>query len=63
MNQLGDKMCHTQNIKISGDGAKMSRNTGFVVLSFSILSEGDKVMSTKGTENTLKYFYQLKLTN
>jgi hypothetical protein len=46
-------MCHTHKIKISGDGAKMSRNTGFVVLSFSILSERDKFMSTKGTGNIL----------
>ena len=42
-------MCQTQKIKISGDGARMSRTTSFVVLSFSILSEGEKVMSVKGT--------------
>jgi hypothetical protein len=40
---------YTQEIKISGDGAKMSWQTGFVVLSFSILFEGEKVMSAKGT--------------
>ena len=41
-------MCTTQKIKISGDGTRMSRTTSFVVLSFSILSEGEKVMSVKG---------------
>ena len=41
-------MQSTPRIKISGDGAKMSRITNFVVLSFSLLSEGEKVMSTKG---------------
>jgi hypothetical protein len=34
-------------VKISGDGAKMSRITNFVVLTFSLLSEGENVMSTK----------------
>ncbi|CAB3985452.1 Hypothetical predicted protein [Paramuricea clavata] len=48
MEKLGDKMLNTQRVKISGDGAKMSRITNFVVLSFSLLSEGEKVMSTKG---------------
>lgn len=43
-------MLSTQKVKISGDGAKMSRLTNFVVLSFSLLSEGEKVMSTKGEE-------------
>ena len=42
-------MCQTQKIKISGDGARMSRTTSFVVLSFLILAEGEKVMSEKGT--------------
>lgn len=35
-------------IKISGDGAKMSRTTNFMLLSFSILQTGDRVMSSKG---------------
>ncbi|CAB4014227.1 Hypothetical predicted protein, partial [Paramuricea clavata] len=33
--------------KLSGDGAKMTRLTGFVVISFSILDAGDAVMSPK----------------
>jgi hypothetical protein len=36
------------NIKLSGDGAKMTRLTGFIVISFSILNSGDAVMSPKG---------------
>ena len=48
MEQLGDQMSCTQGVKISGDGAKMSRLTNFVVLSFCLLSEGEKVMSAKG---------------
>ena len=34
-------------IKLSGDGAKMTRLTGFII-SFSILNEGEHVMSPKG---------------
>ena len=37
-------------IKISGDGAKMSRLTSFVVISFSVLNNEEDVMSSKGTE-------------
>ena len=47
MEQLGDQMSCTQRVKISGDGDKMSRLTNFVVLSFCLLSEGEKVMSAK----------------
>jgi hypothetical protein len=36
------------DIKLSGDGAKMTRLTGFIVISFSILNSGDAVMSPKG---------------
>ena len=35
-------------IKISCDGAKMSRSTNFVILSFSLLQSGTQVMSSKG---------------
>lgn len=35
-------------IKLSGDGAKMTRLTGFIVISFSILNDGDAAMSSKG---------------
>lgn len=35
-------------VKISGDGAKMSRTTNFMLLSFSLLETGEKVMSSKG---------------
>ena len=35
-------------IKLSGDGAKMTRITGFIVISFSILNDGDNPLSPKG---------------
>jgi hypothetical protein len=57
MEKLGDKMLSTQRVKISGDGAKMSRITNFVVLSFSLLSEGEKVMSTKGKYRHVNNIY------
>ena len=38
-----------QKVRISGDGTKISRISNFIVLSFAILSDGEKVMSWKGT--------------
>lgn len=35
-------------VKLSGDGAKMTRLTGFVILSFSLLNDEDAVMSSRG---------------
>ena len=35
-------------IKISGDGAKMTNNSNFILLSFAILQTGESVMSAKG---------------
>lgn len=35
-------------MKVSGDGAKMSRIGNFIVLSFALLSDGQKVMCFKG---------------
>jgi hypothetical protein len=35
-------------VKISGDGAKMTRLTNFIIISFSILNAEDTVMSSKG---------------
>lgn len=35
-------------IKINGDGARMTRNTSYIILSFSILQTGQDVMSSKG---------------
>lgn len=35
-------------IKINGDGACMTRNSSFVLLSFSILQTGEQVMTAKG---------------
>ena len=36
------------NIKISGDGARMTRLTNFVILSYCILDESKDVLSAKG---------------
>ena len=35
-------------VKLSGDGAKMSRLTNFVVISFSVLNNKSDVMSSRG---------------
>ena len=35
-------------VKVSGDGAKMTRLTGFVLLSFAVLEEDDEIHSSKG---------------
>lgn len=35
-------------VKISGDGARMTRNSSFILLSFSLLQAGDDVMAAKG---------------
>ena len=38
-------------IKLSGDGARMTRVTGFIIISFSILNDGNAVLSSKGIAN------------
>ena len=43
--RLRDKVI---KVKISGDGAKMTRLTNFIIISFSILNAEDTVMSSKG---------------
>ena len=43
-NTINDKI----KIKINGDGARMTRNSNFILLSFSILQTGECVMSAKG---------------
>ena len=35
-------------VKISGDGARMTRLTGFVLLSFAILEKKDEILSSRG---------------
>ena len=44
-----------QKVRISGDGTKMSRISKFIVLSFAILSDREKVMSWKGAITTQIY--------
>ena len=36
-------------IKISGDGARMTRNTCFTILSFALLQNNNDLMSARGT--------------
>ena len=43
-----NKDTDTIQIKISGDGARMTYNSNFISLSFSILQTGENVMSSKG---------------
>ena len=38
----------TMKIKISGDGARMTRNSSFILLSFALLQAADDVMGAKG---------------
>ena len=38
----------TVQIKISGDGAKMTKLTSFIVISFSVLNNDEDPMSSKG---------------
>jgi len=35
-------------VKVSGDGAKMTRNSNLVVFSFALLDQGGTVMSSTG---------------
>jgi hypothetical protein len=35
-------------VKISGDGARMTRNSNFILLSFALLQDTDDVMAAKG---------------
>ena len=44
------------DVKISGDGGKMSRITNFVVISFSVLNDEKDVMSSKGIAK-IHYFH------
>ena len=41
----------TVKIKISGDGARMTRLTNYVILSYCILTETDDTLSAKGNFN------------
>ena len=41
-----------EKVEISGDGAKMSRIANFIVLSFSLLSDGESVMSASGKQKS-----------
>ena len=48
-------------VKISGDGAKMTRLTNFIIISFAILNAEGTVMSSKGIPHNfvcLRYIHQ-----
>ena len=47
-NATSDTANGTIQIKINGDGARMTRNSSFILLSFSILQSCESVMSAKG---------------
>ena len=36
-------------VKISGDGARMTRNSNYIIMSFSILQKEEELMSSRGT--------------
>ena len=38
----------TVKVKISGDGARMTRNSSFILMSFALLHSDDEVMAAKG---------------
>ena len=38
-------------VKVSGDGAKMTKLTGFVLLSFAVLEKDDEILSIKDPFN------------
>ena len=54
--QEGEKV----KVKLSGDGARMSRVSNFILLSFSILQSADDLLSSKGniTNNTILILYK-----
>lgn len=43
---------HSIQVKISRNGARMTRNSSFILLSFSLLQAGDDVMSSSGNHTT-----------
>ena len=47
-NQDSDSDNHTIKIKLLGDGARMTRNSSFILLSFTLLQGADDVMSARG---------------
>ena len=53
-----------EKVKISGDGAKMSRIANFIVLSFSIISDEEQIMSAYGKKALCNaYNYDKKKQN
>ena len=54
--QEGEKV----KVKLSGDGARMSRASNFILLSFSILQSADDLLSSKGniTNKTILILYK-----
>ena len=45
-------------VKIRGDGAKMTRLTNFIIISFSILNVADTVMPSKGVISLINSVYR-----
>ena len=36
-------------VRISGDGVRVTRNTNYIIMSFSILQKEEEFMSSRGT--------------
>ena len=53
--QEGEKV----KVKLSGDGARMSRVSNFILLSFSVLQSTDDLLSSKGKNNTMLILYRI----
>lgn len=53
--QIKQEEYDTLRVKISGDGAKMSRISSYVVMSFSLLADKKEVMSVKGMQMADSY--------
>jgi len=51
--QEGEKV----KVKLSGDGARMSRVSNFILLSFSVLQSTDDLLSSKGKNDTMLTLY------
>lgn len=53
--QIKQEEYDTLRVKISGDGAKMSRISSYAVMSFSLLADKKEVMSVKGMQMADSY--------
>ncbi len=50
----------TIKVKMGGDGARMTKVTNFLIISFSVLNDENSVMSAKGKEKKIFFILFLK---